>query len=214
MLGMEILLAVGIGIGLSSVAGVRAFLPLALAALPYSFILNAPSVLVPFSSNETLLWGLVALAVLECVVDKFAALDRLLNWAMVPVRAAAGAVLFAMVMVVEDPFGRVSSQGTLQTWTLSEVVSPLVPWLLAGAAIAGAVAVAKVLLRPPAKAASPGVSPTFLSVFEDVVALVGGILGFFVPFVSVLLVAFLLFFYYRVRRRRGRKFGGLRILGD
>jgi hypothetical protein len=214
MLGMEILLAVGIGIGLSSVAGVRAFLPLALAALPYSFILNAPSVLVPFSSNETLLWGLGALAVLECVVDKFAALDRLLNWAMVPVRAAAGAVLFAMVMVVEDPFGRVSSQGTLQTWTLSEVVSPLVPWLLAGAAIAGAVAVAKVLLRPPAKAASTGVSPTFLSVFEDVVALVGGILGFFVPFVSVLLVAFLLFFYYRVRRRRGRKFGGLRILGD
>ena len=211
---MEILLAVGIGIGLSSVAGVRAFLPLALAALPYSFILNAPSVLVPFSSNETLLWGLVALAVLECVVDKFAALDRLLNWAMVPVRAAAGAVLFAMVMVVEDAFGRVSSQGTLQTWTLSEVVSPLVPWLLAGAAIAGAVAVAKVLLRPPAKAASTGVSPTFLSVFEDVVALVGGILGFFVPFVSVLLVAFLLFFYYRVRRRRGRKFGGLRILGD
>jgi hypothetical protein len=89
-----------------------------------------------------------------------------------------------------------------------------VPWLLAGAAIAGAVAVAKVLLRPPAKAASTGVSPTFLSVFEDVVALVGGILGFFVPFVSVLLVAFLLFFYYRVRRRRGRKFGGLRILGD
>jgi hypothetical protein len=214
MLGMEILLAVGIGIGLSSVAGVRAFLPLALVALPYSFLLNAPNVLVPFSSSETLLWVLVALAVLECVVDKFAALDRLLNWAMVPVRAAAGVVLFAMVMVVEDPFGRVSSQGTLQTWTLSEAVSPLVPWLLAGAAIAGAVAVAKVLLRPPAKAASTGVSPTFLSVFEDVVALVGGILGFFVPFVSVLLVAFLLFFYYRVRRRRGRKFGGLRILGD
>ena len=214
MLGMEILLAVGIGIGLSSVAGVRAFLPLALAALPHSFLLDAPNVLVPFSSSETLLWVLVALAVLECVVDKFAALDRLLNWAMVPVRAAAGVVLFAMVMVVEDPFGRVSSQGTLQTWTLSEAVSPLVPWLLAGAAIAGAVAVAKVLLRPPAKAASTGVSPTFLSVFEDVVALVGGILGFFVPFVSVLLVAFLLFFYYRVRRRRGRKFGGLRILGD
>jgi hypothetical protein len=28
------------------------------------------------------------------------------------------------------------------------------------------------------------------------------------------LVAFLLYFYYRVRRRRGRKYGGLRILGD
>jgi len=214
MLGMEILLAVGIGIGLSSVAGVRAFLPLALAALSYSFLLNAPNVLGPFSSNGTLLWVLVALAVLECGLDKFTAIDRLLNWVMVPVRTAAGVVLFATVMVVEDPFGRVSSQVTLQTWTLSEAVSPLVPWLLAGAAIASAVAVAKVLLRPPAKAASAGVSPTFLSVFEDVVGLVGGILGFFVPFVPVLLVAFMLFFYYRVRRRRGRKFEGLRILGD
>jgi hypothetical protein len=27
-------------------------------------------------------------------------------------------------------------------------------------------------------------------------------------------VAFLLYFYFRVRRRRGRKYGGLRILGD
>jgi hypothetical protein len=27
-------------------------------------------------------------------------------------------------------------------------------------------------------------------------------------------VAFMLFFYYRVRKRRGRKYGGLRILGD
>jgi hypothetical protein len=30
----------------------------------------------------------------------------------------------------------------------------------------------------------------------------------------VVLVAFLLFFLYRIRKRRGRKYGGLRILGD
>jgi hypothetical protein len=35
-----------------------------------------------------------------------------------------------------------------------------------------------------------------------------------VPVVALFLVAFLLFFYYRVRRRRGKKYGGLRILGD
>jgi hypothetical protein len=35
-----------------------------------------------------------------------------------------------------------------------------------------------------------------------------------VPYVPVLLVAFLLFFFNRIRKRRGRKFGGLRILGD
>ena len=49
---------------------------------------------------------------------------------------------------------------------------------------------------------------------ESAAGLVGGALGFFVPYLPLLLVAFLLFFYYRVRRRRGRKYGGLRILGD
>ncbi len=85
---------------------------------------------------------------------------------------------------------------------------------MAGAAIAGAVAVAKVVLRPSAKVASAGVSTSFMSIIEDVVALVGGVVGLFLPLAPLLLVAFVLFFYYRVRRRRGRKFGGLRILGD
>ncbi|MBA3791595.1 MAG: hypothetical protein H0X23_10200 [Rubrobacter sp.] len=45
-------------------------------------------------------------------------------------------------------------------------------------------------------------------------ALVGGILGILVSLVPLFLVGFLLFFYFRVRKRRGRKYGGLRILGD
>lgn len=205
----------GFGIGLSSVAGVRAFLPLALAAL---FAALGPfAVPVPYTDPGgwwIVVGVLVVLAVLEIVLDKIPALERAFNYAMVPVRMVAGAVLFAAVIATEDPFGRVSAQETLQTWTVPEVVSPLVPWLVVGAAIAGVVAVAKVLLRPPAKTASAGVSVAFLSFFEDVVGLVGGALGFFVPYLPLLLVAFVLFFYYRVRRRRGRKFGGLRILGD
>jgi uncharacterized membrane protein len=215
MFGMEILLALGFGIGLSSVAGVRAFLPLALAAL---FAALGPfAVPVPYADPGgwwIVVGVLVALAVLEIVLDKIPALERPLNYAMVPVKMLSGAMLFAAVIATEDPFGRVSSPGTLQTWTVPEVVSPLVPWLVVGAAMAGVVAVVKVLLRPPAKTASAGVSVAFLSSFEDVVGLVGGTLGFFVPYLPLLLVAFVLFFYYRVRRRRGRKFGGLRILGD
>src|SRR3712207_8822457 len=88
------------------------------------------------------------------------------------------------------------------------------PELAAGGGIAGTVAVLKAVLRPPANAASAGVSAPFLSTFEDVVAVVGGILAVLVPLVPLLLVVFLLFFFYRVRRRRGRKYGGLRILGD
>jgi hypothetical protein len=55
---------------------------------------------------------------------------------------------------------------------------------------------------------------SFLSLVEDAVALLGGVLAVFVPLVPLVLVAFLLFFFFRVRRRRGRKYGGLRILGD
>jgi Domain of unknown function (DUF4126) len=195
MLAMEILLTLGIGIGLASVAGVRAFVPLALAALFAALGLFSP--LIRYADPGgwwTLIGVLAGLALLEIVLDKIPALDPAFGYVMVPVRAASGAVLFAALVPALD--------------------SGLVLWLVAGAIIAGMVAVAKVLLRPPAKAASAGVSATFLSVCEDVVGLVGGAVGFFVPYLPLLLVGFLLYFYYRVRRRRGRKFGGLRILGD
>ena len=199
MFGMEILLALGIGIGLSSVAGVRAFLPLALAALFAAlglFELPSPYVDVGGDGWWWSVFGvLAALSVLEIVLDKVRAVERALNIAVVPVRAVSGALLFNAALGLDLGTGSA-------------------PWLIAGATIAGAVAVAKVLLRPPAKTASAGVSAAFLSFFEDVVGLVGGAVGFFVPYLPLLLVAFLLFFYYRVRRRRGRKYGGLRILGD
>jgi Domain of unknown function (DUF4126) len=192
MLGMEILLVLGSGIGLASVAGVRAFLPLALAALFAQLGLFDPLVRTTDPSEWWTIVGVLAgFAVLEIALDKVPALDRPFNYVMVPVRAASGAVLFAVLVGPE-----------------------LVPYLVAGAVIAGGVAVLKVILRPSAKTVSAGVSTAFLSFFEDIVALVGGILGFFVPLVPLLLVAFLLFFDYRVRRRRGRKYGGLRVFGD
>jgi Domain of unknown function (DUF4126) len=197
MLTMEILLAVGIGIGLASAAGVRAFVPLALAALFAALGLFEPPS--SFVGGDGWWWSafgvLAGLAVVESVLDKLRPLDRAFNYAMAPVRAFAGAMIFTAALGFD-----------LDTGSL--------PWLAVGGLIAGGVAVAKVLLRPPAKTASAGVSPASLSFFEDIVALVGGTLGFFVPYLPLLLVAFLLFFYYRVRRRRGRKFGGLRILGD
>src|SRR5918997_6878016 len=199
MFGMEILLALGIGIGLSSVAGVRTFLPLALAALFAALgLFEPPSSFVDVGSDGwwwSVFGALAALSVLEAVLDKVRAVERALNIAMVPVRAVSGALLFTAALGFDLDTGSA-------------------PWLIAGAAIAAAVAVAKVLLRPLAKRASAGVSVAFLSFFEDVVGLVGGAVGFFVPYLPLLLVAFLLFFYYRVRRRRGRKYRGLRILGD
>ena len=190
---MELGLALGIGIGLASVAGVRAFAPLALAAI----FAVVGGLALPYEEMGG--WSAVgvlsALAVLEIVLDKIRALERVFNYAMIPVRAASGALLLAMALALGPDTGSV-------------------PWLMAGALIAGVVAVLKVALRPPASTASAGVSATSLSGFEDLVGILGGTLALFVPYLPVLLVAFLLFFYYRVRKRRGRKFGGLRILGD
>jgi uncharacterized membrane protein len=192
---METLLAVGSGIGLSSVAGVRAYLPLALVGIFARLGLFELPETFDLLSNWLVIAALLVLAVVESVLDKIPALDTVLDVVQTPIRIVAGALLFSAAL--EAGLG-----------------VEAIPELAAGGGIAGTVAVLKAVLRPPANAASAGVSAPFLSTFEDVVAVVGGILAVLVPLVPLLLVAFLLYFFYRVRRRRGRKYGGLRILGD
>lgn len=192
---METLFAIGVGIGLSSVAGVRAFLPLVLVGLFARLgLFELPA---PFSFLED--WAVIGvfavLALLESGLDKIPALDSVLDYAQTPLRIIAGAVLFAVALQEGIDVGAI-------------------PELVAGGVIAGLVSVLKVILRPAANVASAGVSASFLSLVEDAVALLGGIIAVLVPLVPLALVAFLLFFFFRVRRRRGRKYGGLRILGN
>ncbi len=192
---METLLSIGSGVGLSSVAGVRAYLPLALVGIFARlglFELPAPFDML---GSGLVIAALLVLAFVESGLDKIPALDTVLDIVQTPVRIAAGAVLFAAALEAGLNVGAI-------------------PELVAGGGIAGTVAVLKAVLRPPANVSSAGVSAPFLSTFEDVVAVLGGILAVLVPLLPLFLVAFLLFFFYRVRKRRGRKFGGLRILGD
>ena len=196
---METLFAAGIGIGLSSIAGVRAYLPLALVGLFARFgFFTLPG---PFGLlDDWLVIGmLLVLALVESGLDKIPALDSIFDFVQTPLRIVAGAILFAAV---------------LQVGVAPDGFQELVPELLAGGGIAGVVAVLKSVLRPPANVSAAGVSAPFLSTFEDVVALLGGVVAVLVPLVPLVLVALLLFFFFRVRRRRGRKYGGLRILRD
>jgi small basic protein len=187
-------IALGIGLGLASVAGLRAFVPLLLVALGAKIGLLASMGIPESFLGWPLIGALAALAVAEGVVDKVRRLERVFNLMMIPVRAAAGAILL------------VAALGFFGLWP------PL--WLGIGAVVSGGIAVLKFVLRPRASRGGAGVSTTFLSLFEDVVALVGGIVGLFVPILPLVFVAFLLFFFHRVRRRRGRKYEGLRILRD
>jgi hypothetical protein len=192
---MEFLLAAGTGIGLSSIAGVRAYLPLALAGIFAKIgFFDYPQ---PFGFLESwvVIGVLFALAVVESGLDKVPALDSMLDIVQTPIRIVAGAVLFSAAL-----------EAGLDVQAIPE--------LAAGGGIAGVVAVLKSLLRPSANVSTAGVSAPFLSVTEDAVAVVGGVVAVLVPLVPLVLVGFLLFFFYRIKRRRQRKFGGLRILGD
>ena len=195
---MEMILTAGIGVGLSSVAGIRAYLPLALVGLFAALGLFVPPEPLGILGSWAVVGALFVLTLLESVLDKVPVLDPVLDYVQTPVRIASGAVLFSVALGAGLD------------------VSAL-PELAIGAAIAGVVAISKLVLRPSAKvagASAAGVSTPFLSLFEDAVALVGGAVAVFVPFLPLALVAFLLFFFFRVRRRRGRKYGGLRILRD
>ena len=192
---MDTVLAIGIGVGLASIAGVRAFVPLVFALLVARLGYFDPSAAFQnVAGLETLrvIGPFLALALGEILLDKIKKVERVLNLFMTPVRAISGALLAAAV--APD--------------------ASFVLFGIVGAVVAGAVAGLKVVLRPPARNASSGVSTSFLSLIEDIIGLIGGAIALFVPYLSVLLVAFLLFFFSRIRKRRGRKFGGLRILGD
>lgn len=192
---MGTLVAIGFGVGLASVAGVRAFLPLALIGLSGALGLFGLPASLELLSEWPVVGTLFALALVEGGLDKVPSLDPVLAYVQTPVRVVAGAMLFSTAL--------------LASLDVAEV-----PGLVAGAVIAGAIAISKVVLRPSQRGPLGGVSPSFLSLLEDVVALVAGIVAVFVPLLPLVFVAFLLFFFFRVRRRRGRKYGGLRILGD
>ena len=192
---METLLAVGIGIGLAAIAGVRAYLPLIFVGLFARFGLFTLPAPFGFLDDWLVIGALAVLALLESGLDKVPALAPILDYVQTPLRIVAGAVLFAVALQEGLDAGAI-------------------PELVAGGVIAGAVAVLKVVLRPASNAASAGVSGSFLSLIEDAVALLGAVIAVLVPLVPLFLVALLLFFFFRVRRRRGRKYGGLRILGD
>ncbi len=234
---MEMLFAAGIGMGLSSIAGVRAFPPLALVGLFAALGLFALPAPLGILGSWVVVAALLVLALLESGLDKVPALDPVLDYVQTPVRIAAGAVLFSVTGLVAGiavlelvaggliagvvavsktllrPPAKVPAAG-VSAAEMSATRRLTLLFSRHGAVIEESVAVSKAPVQPPAKVPAAGVSAAFLSFFEDVVALIGGVIAVFVPLVPLAFVASLLFFFYRIRKRRGKKYGGLRILGD
>jgi uncharacterized membrane protein len=188
---------VGMGAGLATLSGLRAFLPLAMVGLfARHQWLSAPDLhgtSFAFLMSPWLIGTFFVLALLEIVVDKIPVVGTAQDLVATPLRILAGAVLFGAALV---------HHGTPVT----------VVGMVAGGAIAGASHGAKSVVRPGA--ATAGATSPFISLFEDVAAALGTVLVMLLPVVGMLLLLFLLFLIYRILRRRRSKYKGLRILRD
>src|SRR5437762_13062217 len=149
--------------GLAGASGLNATLPLLIVSLLARLALShlAP----PFDAltSDIASWGLLVRAVVEFAIDKVPALDSVGHAVMLPVAAAAGAILFA------SRTGAIDSMDS----GLGVVLS-----LLAGGTISGAVHVARATIRPLVNLGFMGPP---LSIVEDTTAAALSLAAMLVP---------------------------------
>jgi hypothetical protein len=174
--------------GLSTSAGLNAYLPLLIVALlaRFTYLIKLESPWTALTSWWVI--GLLAvLLVIEMLVDKVPAVDSVNDAIQTIVRPAAGAVLFA---------------------ASSNVISDIHPVLAmaCGLLLAGGVHAIKATARPVITVATGGAGNPIASTAEDVVALVTSVLSVLAPALvaAALLLAVLTIAWWLWARQRER----------
>ncbi len=171
--------------GLSTSAGLNAYLPLLVVALTARFTslieLNEPW---GAMSSWWVIGLLVVLLFIEMTVDKIPAVDTINDVIQTLGRPIAGAILFA------------ASSG---------VVGDMHPVLAlsAGLIFAGGVHAAKTIARPAVTATTGGTGNWVVSIIEDILALLTAILAILLPILIGLFIVFffILILWWHNRRR-------------
>ncbi len=176
------------GFGLSTAAGLNAYLPLLIVALlaRYTDLVTLKS---PWDALQS--WWIIALLVVllavELIVDKIPGADTVNDVVQTIVRPVAGGVLFA------------ASAGILSD--LHPVLA-----LACGLLLAGSVHAVKATARPAITATTGGIGNPLLSTAEDVVSGILSLLSIVVPIfvvlVFLLLMGLLVLWLLRRRRRQ------------
>ena len=184
---MDGLLSVFTAFGLSSAAGLNAYLPLLVVALlaRYTDLITLSS---PWDILESP-WVIGVLAVLlliEMLVDKVPAIDTVNDTIQTFIRPIAGAVLFA-----------------LGSGAISEAHPVLA--MICGLLVAGGVHAAKATARPIITGTTAGTLNPAVSFLEDVLALAITIMAILVPVLGFLLLLLVVIWFIRRRRRRKQK---------
>lgn len=181
---------IGAAFGLSSSAGLNAYIPLLIVGLAGRFPVDNP--LVELAQPYDVLsswWTIGVLAILlliEVFVDKVPAVDSVNDVIQTVIRPTAGAILFAAnAEVITD-------------------ISPVIT-IIAGLLLAGSVHVTKGVIRPVVTTTTAGTGNWVVSIIEDVIAFFVSILAILIPILALLLTVFFLFVGFSWLRRRRQK---------
>lgn len=181
---MDTLLNVFTAFGLSSSAGLNAYLPLLVVALLARF--TDLIELEPPWEALTSWWAIGVLAVLllvEVLVDKVPAVDTVNDIIQTLVRPVAGAILFA------------ASAGVVGE------THPVLA-LVCGLLVAGGIHAVKATARPVVTGATGGTLNPVVSLAEDILSLIVAVLSIVLPILGLIILALVIIWLVRRWRRR------------
>lgn len=185
---MDGLLSVFSAFGLSSSAGLNAYLPLLVVALLARFT-DLVTLRPPWDALESW-WVIGVLAVLlliETLVDKVPAVDSVNDVIQTFIRPVAGAILFA------------ANAGVIGE------AHPVLA-MICGLLVAGGVHAVKATARPVVTGTTGGLLNPLVSLLEDVLSFVMAVLSILAPILGLLLLALVIaWFIRRHTRRRERR---------
>lgn len=186
------------GLGLSTAAGLNAYIPMLLLGLlaRFTHIVHLPAGW-NWLENGWVILIVAILLIVEIVADKIPALDSINDSVQTFVRPAAGGIVFgsgtaAQTAAVADPGQWAKSGGWIP--------------VLIGVVIALLVSLTKTAVRPAANVATAGVAAPVLSTLEDVTSFSLVFIALLVPLLVLVIVGALVWsgwrLYRRIRRRR------------
>lgn len=183
---IESITAVFTAFGLSTSAGLNAYLPLLIVALTAKYT-DLITLQAPFDAltNPWVIAVLVVLLIIELIADKVPVVDHANDVIQTVIRPAAGAVLFA---------------GT------SNAVSDIHPVfaMALGIISAGGVHATKATFRPVVTATTGGLGNPVVSFAEDILAFTVSVMSILVPiltFIAMMVSGALLWRWWRKRKR-------------
>jgi hypothetical protein len=185
--GLDIALAVAMGVGLAAAVGFRVFLPmLVLSVSACTGHLTLSSGLAWLGTPAAVVMLSVA-AALEVLAYYFPAVDNALDVITAPVALIAGAVVSAAVMVDLPPMVR---------WTIA---------VIAGAGASGVIHGLISLVRAKSTVMTAGLGNHAIATGELGGALIVSLLALAAPLAALALVALLCWFEVRLLRRLARR---------